>query len=202
MIRDWTRPDETRQKPTQFSVTYTYVNCPSDATTKCLIFQLNGHGLKQPMLEISLGQLTKSAPGQFSYKTYRTGSTCTVPIDFDLADSGEECSKAAWGYHQKYGKDLIKLIPVGGVVYTANLLAGQTNDVGDVTVTKTSASCLEVTLNAAPGYGVGRLTHIDISCKDPSANLGKKYRTPGQYEFSSRCVTDPYKSGQVCVEFE
>jgi hypothetical protein len=271
------------QQPTEFSVTYSYVNCPSDATKKCLVFQLNGQGLEQPKLEISFQQLTTSAPGQFRYNTYCTGSTCTVPIDVVLANEGKDlnylcdhplwiglhsgygddtcwaqgipinangnwatqfsitfdcptsetccccppppglpdkkcgsetayasgsntfnlkdlgCTNA-WGYYQKYGKVSVDSIPVGNVVYTANLLAGQTNDVGDVTVTKTSATCFTVTLDAAAGYGVG-LTHIDISCKDPNANLGNKCRSPGQYEFNSGCVTtDSYTSAPVCVE--
>ena len=274
------------QKPTQFSVTSTYVNCPSDSTKKCLVFQLSGEGLEQPKLDISFGKLTQSAPGQFRYNTYCTASTCTVPIDDILTKEGKtlndlcnlplwigfhsgyggdtcwaqgepinsngnwamqfslsfecptlpptccccapapsqpdkkcgsetayasgsntfnlddlKCTKA-WGYYQKYGKDVVGSIAVGDVVYTANLLAGKTNDVGDVTVTKTSATCFKVALNAAPKYGVG-LAHIDISCKDPDANLGKFCRTPGKYDFNSGCLaTDPSTGWEVCAEAE
>lgn len=86
------------------------------------------------------------------------------------------------------------------MVYTANLLAGKTSDVGDVTVTKKSDTCFTVTLDAAAKFGV-RGAHVDISCSDPKANLDKFCRTPGKYEFNAGCVTvDPYTTGNVCVE--
>lgn len=114
----------------------------------------------------------------------------------NLPDLG--CTNA-WGYYQKYDASFVIGVSVGGVVYTADLLAGQTNDVGDVTVTKTSSTCFSVALDTAAKFGVG-VTHIDISCSDPNTNLGKFCRTPGQYEFNSGCIAKgPYASPDVCV---
>ncbi|KAK3998172.1 hypothetical protein QBC44DRAFT_386484 [Cladorrhinum sp. PSN332] len=272
------------QKPTQYSVTVTYVNCPTAPDKKCLVFQLNGEGLEQPKLEISSSPLTSSTSGKFRYNSYCTPTSCAVPIDVVLANEGKTslcdltlwiglhsgyltdtcwpqgseindgngnwaqeffikfecptvppaccccppppslpdkkctpetayasgantlnlpdlgCTKA-WGYYQKYEAGFVNGVSVGGVVYTANLLAGKTTDVGDVTVTKKSPTCFSVTLDAAAKFGVGK-THIDISCNDPKTNLGGFCRSPGQYEFNSGCVTvDPYTSSKdICVE--
>jgi len=117
---------------------------------------------------------------------------------FNLADLG--CTKA-WGYYQKLTATEVNSLPVGSTVYTADLLAGKTQDVGEVTVTKKSSTCFSVTLDAAAGFGIGK-THIDISCSDPKTNLGDRCRTPGKYEFNSGCIDeDPYTTTRdVCVE--
>jgi len=117
---------------------------------------------------------------------------------FDL--SGLGCTKA-WGYYQKYAASFVNGLLANSVVYTADLLAGKTNDVGDVTITKVNDKCFSVTLDAAPKYGIG-LTHIDISCSDPKANLGGFCRSPGKYEFNSGCFNaDPYTTDKpICVE--
>jgi hypothetical protein len=115
---------------------------------------------------------------------------------YNLDDLG--CTDA-WGYYQKYRKDVVEKIPVNGVVYTANLPAGRTNDVGDVTVTKTSATCFTVTLGAAPKYGVG-ITQIEISCKDPVRTWAGFAGRPGSMSSTGCITTDPYASGEVCEE--
>jgi hypothetical protein len=96
------------QKSTPFSVTYSYVNCPSDDDKKCLVFQSNGQGLEESKLEISSQPLTQSAPGRFSYNSYCTRSTCTVPVDKILENEdiplGDLCKMPLYiGLHSGYG---------------------------------------------------------------------------------------------------
>ena len=116
---------------------------------------------------------------------------------FDLSALG--CTNS-WGYYQAIPAASVDAVSVGGTVYTANLLAGQTNNVGTVAVTKKSDTCFSLTFDAANGFGVGKV-HVDIACKDPNANLGTFCRSPGKYEFQTCVGTDPYTTNtDICAE--